>query len=402
MKNAMKKLMSLVLVAMILVSAVPFAASADGFAALVIHVDGAALPALDATPNSTVTIADCLSVAGVSAADVASVDPAADFVVGEAGSVANVYITLKAEEPAPQPEEEPAPQPEEETITETEEEPAPAPQPEEEPAPQPAPEADDNSGVAYLAILVNGVKKYDTAGTPNSKQAVSECLSVVGVDADDVTALLVDCKGETQNTSVNGVFKLGKAGTTTNLRLTVEKKSSSSNSGSKDNTVNVNNGQTSTQATTYTKFSYPVYLNIYTDTTVGTVKKTINITNGIAADGRVTLNEVKKLVFEYYTSKSAAGITFDGLYPAQGNWVMDYVADEKYTAIEGLFDAAADNYVYINVMLTNAKAISSSSSSNADSSNPKTGDEIYVAVTVMALSASALALGFYFNKKRAY
>ena len=163
------------------------------------------------------------------------------------------------------------------------------------------------------------------------------------------------------------------------------------------NSYDANNGTTSTKPDSYSKFHYEVYLNIYTDTTVGTVKKTIKITDGIAADGKVTLNEVKNLVFNYYKANTSAGIQFDGLYPAKGNWVMDYVADKKYDTIEGLYEAASKDYVYINVMLTNATAISSG---NADSSNPKTGDELYKAITVMAVSASALAVAFYFNKKR--
>lgn len=53
----------------------------------------------------------------------------------------------------------------------------------------------------------------------------------------------------------------------------------------------------------------------------------------------------------------------------------------------------------IHVKVYDAYA-SGSSSSVADSSNPKTGDEIFMAVTAMALSATALAV-FFYNKKRA-
>ena len=49
-------------------------------------------------------------------------------------------------------------------------------------------------------------------------------------------------------------------------------------------------------------------------------------------------------------------------------------------------------------MVRDAKRISSGV---ADSSNPKTGDAIYMAVTVMALSGTALAAAYIFSKKRA-
>jgi len=164
-----------------------------------------------------------------------------------------------------------------------------------------------------------------------------------------------------------------------------------SNSGSNSNSDSSDN------LTSYTKFAYPVYLNIYTDTTVGTVKKTVNITEGIADDGLVTLSEVKSVVEHYYNAvNNDKGIQYDGLYPAQGNWVEDYVADQKYERIGGLYAAAAKNYVYINVMITNATAAGTN-----NSTNPKTGDAIIAPMVVMAVSASALALFFFYNKKRA-
>lgn len=177
------------------------------------------------------------------------------------------------------------------------------------------------------------------------------------------------------------------------LSVMLKEKSTSSNTGSS------NSGSSNSGLTDYTKFAYPVYLNIYTDTTVGTVKKTVNITEGIAADGIVTLKEVKSVVDYYYNAvDSDKGIQVDGLYPAKGNWVHDYAADTKYERIEGLYEAAAESYVYINVMVTNAKL---ASSSTADSTNPKTGDAIFAPIAVMAVSASALALFFFYNKKRA-
>lgn len=145
------------------------------------------------------------------------------------------------------------------------------------------------------------------------------------------------------------------------------------------------------------KFPYPVYLNIYKDTLVGSPDKRVEITKGAALDGIVTLSEVKNVVKNYYTAKDSDGISYDGLYIAEGNWVSDYVDD---TAKHDSIDAGTmrqTGTVYINVMIGNAKA---KSSSTADASNPKTGDAIFVPMMVMGLTGTALAAAYVFGKKR--
>ena len=146
------------------------------------------------------------------------------------------------------------------------------------------------------------------------------------------------------------------------------------------------------------KFPYPVYLNIYKDTMVGSPDKRVEITSGIALDGIVSLSEVKTVVANYYNAKNSYGIGFDGLYLAKGNWVSDYINDSnKYNTINA-DELRQTGTVYINVMISNAVA---KTSSTADSSNPKTGDEIYIAVTALGLSGAALASALYvFTKKR--
>lgn len=146
------------------------------------------------------------------------------------------------------------------------------------------------------------------------------------------------------------------------------------------------------------KFDYNVYLNIYTDNKVDEPAKRITITNGIAKDGKVTLAEVKDVVFDYYTAKDSNGIVVDGLYMATGNWVDKFNKNDQRGTVD-VSDLKEQNNVFINVMITNAKAKSDSSSST--SSNPKTGDTIYMAVTVMGLSAASLAAVYYISKKRA-
>ena len=145
------------------------------------------------------------------------------------------------------------------------------------------------------------------------------------------------------------------------------------------------------------KFPYPVYLNIYKDTLVGSPDKRVEITKGAALDGIVTLSEVKNVVKNYYTAKDSDGISYDGLYIAEGNWVSDYVDDTaKYDSIDA-GTMRQTGTVYINVMIGNAKA---KSSSTADASNPKTGDAIFVPMMVMGLTGTALAAAYVFGKKR--
>lgn len=75
----------------------------------------------------------------------------------------------------------------------------------------------------------------------------------------------------------------------------------------------------------------------------------------------------------------------------------DCLAGKSNTSTHGV-RVQTEGTTKIYVYLTGSS--SSSSSSTADSSNPKTGDNIFMAVTVMTVSASALAVAFYFDKKR--
>lgn len=189
-------------------------------------------------------------------------------------------------------------------------------------------------------------------------------------------------------------WKVGKNGTTTYT-----------NSQAAGLTISGNTGfyavATKGSGTTNNKFPYKVYLHIFKDNKVDDPAKTIDITNGIALDGKVTLAEVKSVVKNYYTAKNSDGIGYDGMYMAKGNWVGNFVNDtKKYDTIEDTNEMRKEAEVHINVMITNANA-KSSSSSNADTSNPKTGDTFTATMTIMTISASALVLVYFFNKKRA-
>ena len=151
---------------------------------------------------------------------------------------------------------------------------------------------------------------------------------------------------------------------------------------------------------TNNKFPYKVYLHIFKDNKIDDPAKTINITEGIALDGKVTLDEVKTVVKNYYTAKTSDGIKYDGMYLAKGNWVGNFVNDtQKYTTIEDTNEMRKESEVHINVMITNANA-KSSTTEKADTTNPKTGDMILIPVIFMLVSGAAIAGVYFYNKKR--
>lgn len=169
------------------------------------------------------------------------------------------------------------------------------------------------------------------------------------------------------------------------LTVTLKAKSTS--------TDNTNNGTTN-------KFPYKVYLHIFKDNKVDDPAKTINITEGIALDGKVTLDEVKTVVKNYYTAKTSDGIKYDGMYLAEGNWVGNFVNDtKKYDTISDTNEMRKTREVHINVMITNANA-KSTTTEKADKTNPKTGDMIFIPVIFMVVSGAAIAGVYFYNKKR--
>ena len=111
------------------------------------------------------------------------------------------------------------------------------------------------------------------------------------------------------------------------------------------------------------------------------------------------MEEVKDVVKTYYTAKTSDGIEYDGFYYSTSTTKNDYINDKKVPGpINNLDELRKEGYVHLNIWIDNAKAKTDSSST---SSNPKTGDTIYMAVTVMGLSAASLAAVYYISKKRA-
>ena len=177
------------------------------------------------------------------------------------------------------------------------------------------------------------------------------------------------------------------------LYIALENKTTSGNSGSGSGSGS-DSGSSS-------KFPYSVYLHIYAKGNVGSPIKTVTLdTWTCVKDGVITLDEVKEVVKTYYTAKTSDGIGYDGFFYSTSTTKTDYIKDENKTErINNLDDLRTQGYVHLNVWIDNYVA-KSSSSSNADSTNPKTGDSIYTAVAVMGLSVTALAAVYFINKKR--
>ena len=191
------------------------------------------------------------------------------------------------------------------------------------------------------------------------------------------------------NAQQKNLAKDGKVYAGDTLYIALERKSTSGGSSSGSGS----NGGSS-------KFPYSVYLHIYAKGNVSSPMKTVTLdTWTCVKDGVITIGEVKEVVKTYYTAKDSDGIGYDGFYYSTSSTKNDYINDKNKTdRIDNLDELRKEGYVHLNVWIDNAKAKTDSSST---SSNPKTGDTIYMAVTVMGLSAASLAAVYYISKKRA-
>lgn len=125
-----------------------------------------------------------------------------------------------------------------------------------------------------------------------------------------------------------------------------------------------------------------VYLEIYLNGKTGELAKRVNITD-YAKDNKITQSEVEKVVKKYYSAKSGYTLKFEGLFDEETWWW--YTRDPETDGAESiLVNKDGDDYVY--VMVKNVKI------TEADTTNPKTGDDSMIAVsmTVMVMAAAAL------------
>lgn len=137
-----------------------------------------------------------------------------------------------------------------------------------------------------------------------------------------------------------------------------------------------------------------VLLKIYVNGNTKSAAKVVDM-DAYDNDGKITLAEATKVVKKYYEQASDNDdMDIDGLFTYRTWNGGDYSMKNAKKSIT--VNEKGDTIIY--VMVRDAQKISSGT---ADSTNPKTGDTIFMAVTVMALSATALAVVYFFNKKRA-
>ena len=127
-----------------------------------------------------------------------------------------------------------------------------------------------------------------------------------------------------------------------------------------------------------------VYLEIYVNGDTSAAEKKVDITS-YAADNKITQAEVEKVVKKYVTAKSGYKLAYEGLFDEESWWW--YTRDPETNGKESIIvNQDGDDYIY--VMVKNVKVVA------ADSSNPKTGDGIVIALaTMMSTGGAALALG---------
>ena len=112
--------------------------------------------------------------------------------------------------------------------------------------------------------------------------------------------------------------------------------------------------------------------------------------DGKKAGDTVTRAEVKKAVSKYYSLSSLS------MYTEKG-WEAYVQKDETAQSVDTVTVEGKVTEIHVKI-----SGSAKSSSATADSSNPKTGDAIFTPVMVLGVSASALAVLFYLNKKRAF
>lgn len=420
MKTVMKKLLSVMLVALLLVSAVPFQASADGYKVeLKIYVNEAYKETITEAASSE---AEMLAWADLSAADIVGelglsyVDMEKDTIKGFAntpteGATALVYNIWIETAPVEVPDED---EKEDDDVID-------APGPVE--VEKYTLTVNTGSG-SYPVKVVYGDKYLDVLAAParpdrEFKGWKSEVLgrmikSEDYIESNDtVTAVWGDVNQYTltldENRSKDEVVTYGvKVSYGENIYAKVNKYQPEREGyvfmGWKlngkmidKNTVYELQGDATAYAVwklesdtedepmdgTHTKDG-KVYLEIYVNGDTSAAEAKVDITS-YAEDGKITRAEVEKVVSKKVTAKSGYKLAYEGLFDEESWWwyTRDPETNGKDTII---VNQDGDDYIY--VMVKNVKVV------EADSSNPKTGDGIAITLaTMMSTGGAALALG---------
>jgi len=122
-----------------------------------------------------------------------------------------------------------------------------------------------------------------------------------------------------------------------------------------------------------------VTLRVYTNGDTKYPDRTFDLST-YALDGKITQTEVENLLDSKYSAKSGYSLVYYGLFTDKTWDNGDYDTDDAVSSVK--VNAFGKTTIY--VMVKNVKK------AVADSSNPKTGDNIMIAATTMALSAAAL------------
>ena len=134
-----------------------------------------------------------------------------------------------------------------------------------------------------------------------------------------------------------------------------------------------------------------VYLEIYINGDTSTLKKRVDITS-YAADNKITRAEAQAVVAKYITAKAGYTLSYEGLFDDPLWW--EYKHDPETNGKESVVvNRDGDDYVF--VMVKNVKVVA------GDPTNPKTGDYVLsAAMTMMAVSGLAAAAVYVIGKKR--
>lgn len=130
-----------------------------------------------------------------------------------------------------------------------------------------------------------------------------------------------------------------------------------------------------------------IYLEIYLNGDFALAKR-VDITS-YAADGIITRAEAEKVVKKYYSAKNGYKLSFEGLFDEE-SWYF-YTRDPETNGAASIdVDLWTDHYVY--VMVKNVKV------SAADTTNPKTGD-VGILMPLIGMFSSAAAAAYVFKKR---
>jgi LPXTG-motif cell wall-anchored protein len=142
---------------------------------------------------------------------------------------------------------------------------------------------------------------------------------------------------------------------------------------------------------------------VYTNGNFHTSVATLDL-YGWALDGEITLADLQQAVAgSGIKANNNYGLTVYGPY-TPSEWIS-YKNNNYYKRTTEKVKISTTEPTVLYTMVHNVKitkGVTDPYGAIADKTNPKTGDMIYAPMMVLGLSASALAVLFYLNKKRAF